>query len=212
MLSQWREMARSFSGREAQFGTLAVASVARRAGDPGRDQLPGRAPQQALGPDGRQAVLAVGPDAEDPGGAEKPVAINVFAPSDEFQRFRDRLDEYQYPSKQVSVEYIDVDQAAVARASNTRCSTLGTVVFEYDGRTERVTSDGEQELTNGLIKVVQGKQQKVYFVQGHGEKRHGRQPSATATARSLVARQRELHRRQAGAGAAEGRARRTPSC
>jgi ABC-type uncharacterized transport system involved in gliding motility auxiliary subunit len=43
-------------------------------------------------------------------------------------------------------------------------------VFDYDGRTERVTSDGEQELTNGLIKVVQGKQNKVYFVQGHGEK------------------------------------------
>jgi ABC-type uncharacterized transport system involved in gliding motility auxiliary subunit len=42
-------------------------------------------------------------------------------------------------------------------------------VFEYDGRTERVTSDGEQELTNGLIKVLQGKQHKVYFVQGHGE-------------------------------------------
>ena len=43
-------------------------------------------------------------------------------------------------------------------------------MFECDGRTERVTSDGEQELTNGLIKVVQGKQLKVYFVQGHGEK------------------------------------------
>ena len=27
----------------------------------------------------------------------------------------------------------------------------------------------EQELTNGLIKVIQGKTHKVYFVQGHGE-------------------------------------------
>ena len=57
--------------------------------------------------------------------------------------------------------------------SHTGCQvkvqTPGTVVMEYDGRTERVTSDGEQELTNGLIKVIQGKQQKVYFVQGHGE-------------------------------------------
>ena len=49
------------------------------------------------------------------------------------------------------------------------------MVLEYDGRTERVTSDAEQELTNGLIKVVQGKQHKVYFVQGHGERSTGRQ-------------------------------------
>jgi ABC-type uncharacterized transport system involved in gliding motility auxiliary subunit len=43
-------------------------------------------------------------------------------------------------------------------------------VFEYDTRLERVTSDSEQELTNALIKAVEGKQKKVYFAQGHGEK------------------------------------------
>jgi ABC-type uncharacterized transport system involved in gliding motility auxiliary subunit len=46
----------------------------------------------------------------------------------------------------------------------------GTVVFEYKGRTERVTGDSEQDLTNAIIKVVTGQQKKVYFVQGHGEK------------------------------------------
>ncbi len=46
----------------------------------------------------------------------------------------------------------------------------GTVVFDYKGRTERVVSSDEQQLTNGLIKVISGKQRKVYFVQGHGEK------------------------------------------
>jgi ABC-type uncharacterized transport system involved in gliding motility auxiliary subunit len=43
-------------------------------------------------------------------------------------------------------------------------------VFEYKGRNEKATSDGEQEMTNALIKVVQGRQPKVYFTQGHGEK------------------------------------------
>ena len=43
------------------------------------------------------------------------------------------------------------------------------MVIKYKGRTQRVTSDGEQELTNGLIKVIQGKTHKVYLVQGHGE-------------------------------------------
>ncbi|MCA1649450.1 MAG: GldG family protein [Acidobacteria bacterium] len=102
-------------------------------------------------------------------GLQKPVRIKVFAGSDDFARFRERLDEYQYASRQVSVEYIDaVKRPALANQYNIQA--LGTVVFEYDGRTERVTSDGEQELTNGLIKIIQGTQHKVYFVQGHGEK------------------------------------------
>ena len=43
-------------------------------------------------------------------------------------------------------------------------------MLEYDGRVQRVTSEAEQDLTNGLIKVVQGQQPKVYFVTGHGER------------------------------------------
>src|SRR5262249_15622201 len=38
------------------------------------------------------------------------------------------------------------------------------------GRTERVTSDQEQDVTNGIIKVVSGETRKVYFTQGHGER------------------------------------------
>src|SRR4029078_11858366 len=38
------------------------------------------------------------------------------------------------------------------------------------GRNEKATSEGNQELTNALINVIQGKQPKVYFTQGHGEK------------------------------------------
>ena len=33
-----------------------------------------------------------------------------------------------------------------------------------------MTSDNEQDITNGIIKVVSGQQRKVYFTQGHGEK------------------------------------------
>src|SRR5262249_9998946 len=43
----------------------------------------------------------------------------------------------------------------------------------YKGRTERVTSDSEQDITNSIIKVVSGQQRKVYFTQGHGEKDTG---------------------------------------
>jgi ABC-type uncharacterized transport system involved in gliding motility auxiliary subunit len=169
MLSQWRDIARSFSGRGARFGSLATASVLvvlailvainylglRRNK---RWDLTA-AKQYSLSEQTRSVLRSL----------ERPVSIKVFAESNDFARFRDRLDEYQYTSKQVAVEYIDAIKDP-RRANQYNVQSLGTVVIEYDGRTERVTSDGEQEITNGLIKVVQGKQSKVYFVQGHGEK------------------------------------------
>ncbi|RPJ84326.1 MAG: hypothetical protein EHM13_04865 [Acidobacteria bacterium] len=36
-----------------------------------------------------------------------------------------------------------------------------------------MTGDSEQDVTNGIIKVVTGQQRKVYFTQGHGEKDTG---------------------------------------
>ena len=169
MLSQWREVARAFSGREARFGTLAVASAAVvLAILVALNYLASRhnrrwdltASKQFTLSDQTRKILD---------GLQRPVSVKVFAQPDDFERFRDRLDQYQYASKQVTVEYIDAVKSP-SRANQYQVQQLGTVVFEYDGRTERVTSDGEQELTNGLIKVVQGRQHKIYFVQGHGEK------------------------------------------
>lgn len=169
ILSQWREVVRSFSGREARFGSLAFASVAVvLAILVGINYLASRrnkrwdltAAKQFTLSDQTKKVLE---------SLDRPVVVRVFDRSENFERFRARLDEYRYVSDNVTVEYIDVERRpALARQYEVQMS--GTVVFEYDGRTERVTSDGEQELTNGLIKVVQGRQNKVYFVQGHGEK------------------------------------------
>ena len=46
----------------------------------------------------RRAVHAVGSDPEGAPGAPNPVNVKVFATSEDFERFRDRLDEYQYVS------------------------------------------------------------------------------------------------------------------
>src|SRR5688500_14832657 len=169
ILSQWREVVRSFSGREARFGSLAVASIAVvLAILVGINYLASRrnkrwdltAAKQFTLSDQTRKVLE---------GLEQPVVIRVFDRSENFERFRARLDEYRYVSDKVSVEYIEVERRP-ALANQYQVQSTGTVVLEYAGRTERVTSDGEQEITNGLIKVVQGRQSKVYFVQGHGEK------------------------------------------
>jgi ABC-type uncharacterized transport system involved in gliding motility auxiliary subunit len=168
ILSQWREIARSFSGRQARLGSLAGASIVVVLAILGAiNYLASRhnkrwdltAAKQFSLSDQSKKVLQ---------GLQKPVHIRVFGRSEDFARFRERLAEYQYLSKQVTVEYIDMERRP-ALANQFSVQTPGTVVIEYEGRVERVNSDGEQELTNGLIKVVQGKQHKVYFVQGHGE-------------------------------------------
>jgi ABC-type uncharacterized transport system involved in gliding motility auxiliary subunit len=100
---------------------------------------------------------------------DAPVEFRVFERDTNFDRFRARLNEYEYQSKNARVRYIDPDKNPPAAKAD-EVQAYGTVVIEYKGRKERVTSDSEQDLTNGLIKVVTGEQKKVYFVQGHGEK------------------------------------------
>ncbi len=172
ILSQWREILQAFGGRQARFGTLATASVivvlailvainylgARR-----NKRWDLTAARQFSLSDQTKRVLQE---------LKQPVHIRVFARTEEFDTFRDRLEEYAQVSKQVTVEYIDPERKPTA-AQQFGVTSLGTVVFEYAGRSEKVTSSGEQELTNGLIKVVQGRQPKVYFTQGHGEKDTG---------------------------------------
>jgi len=169
ILSQWREIGQSFSGRQARFGTLAAASVLVVLGiliainylstkyNKRWDLTAAR--QFSLSDQSKKVLQDL----------KEPVRIRVFARSEDFQRFRDRLDEYTYNSKQVTTEYIDPEKRP-GIAQQYGVTALGTVVFDYKGRTEKVTSEAEQELTNGLIKVVQGRQPKVYFTQGHGEK------------------------------------------
>ena len=44
-----------------------------------------------------------------------------------------------------------------------------TMMLDYKGRSERLTSDNEQDVTTAIIKLVQGTVKKVYFTAGHGE-------------------------------------------
>ena len=169
MLSQWREIGQAFAGRQARFGTLALISTAvvlviliaiNYLGTRHDKRWDLTAARQFSLSDQTRKVLQ---------DLKEPIHVKVFARSDDFQRFRDRLDEYRYASKQVDVEYIDPEKRP-ALAQQYGITALGTVVFDYHGRNEKATSDGEQELTNALIKVVQGRQPKVYFTTGHGEK------------------------------------------
>jgi ABC-type uncharacterized transport system involved in gliding motility auxiliary subunit len=169
VLSQWREIARDFSGRQARFGSLAIASVVivlailtaiNFLANRHNKRWDLTAAQQYTLSDQTKKVVQ---------GLTKPVNVTVFARTEDFDRFRSRLDEYTYLSKQLKVEYIDPEKRP-SMAEKLKESTLGTIVMEYEGRVQRVTSEQEQDITNGLIKVLQSTQPKVLFVQGHGER------------------------------------------
>ena len=102
-------------------------------------------------------------------GLNAPAKFLVFDRARGFERFRARMNSYEALSKKVSVEYVDVDRFPI-RAQEYDVDQYGTVVVEYMGRKERVTTDDEQDITNALIKVVNPATNKVYFLAGHGEK------------------------------------------
>jgi ABC-type uncharacterized transport system involved in gliding motility auxiliary subunit len=169
VLSQWREIGRELSGRQARYGSLAAASVLVVLGIlAGINYLAGRHNKRWDLTANRQYTLS-DQTKKVVQGLTKPVKATVFARTEDFERFRNRLEEYQYQSKQFQVDYVDPEKRP-ALAERLKESSLGTIVLEYDGRVQRVTSDSEQDLTNGLIKVLQGTQHKVYFTQGHGER------------------------------------------
>jgi len=172
ILSDWREIVGAFSRRQARYGTLSIASVLMvLAILVGINYIAGRqnkrwdltaAKQYSLS-DQTVKVLK---------GLKEPVRLIVFDRDTSFQRFRDRLGEYEYASPNVKVEYVDPDRQP-ARAKEYQVQSYGTVIAEYQKRIERTTSDAEQDITNAIIKAVEGQQKRVYFVQGHGEKDTG---------------------------------------
>jgi ABC-type uncharacterized transport system involved in gliding motility auxiliary subunit len=169
-LGQWREIADYFRQRNARYGAIASVSVLVFLGiliavnylsfrqnkrwDLTKNQ------QYTLSDQTVKLLKSL----------NQPVKFLVFDRADGFDRFRSALEEYRYqsPSK-VSVEYVDVDKKPV-ETKQYQVQNYGTVVLEYQGRTERVTSPDEQDLTGGLVKVLNPNKKKVYFLQGHGEK------------------------------------------
>jgi ABC-type uncharacterized transport system involved in gliding motility auxiliary subunit len=171
-LSQWREVAKVFSRRQARYGTLAATSVLvvlgiliaiNYIGAKQNKRWDVTANKQFSLADQSKNVLSK---------LDAPLQVMVFAQEPEFPRYQDKMKEYEYASKKISTEYIDPDKKPTVAKQN-QIQQYGTIIFNYKGRTERVTSDSEQDITTGIIKVVTGQQKKIYFTQGHGEKDSG---------------------------------------
>jgi ABC-type uncharacterized transport system involved in gliding motility auxiliary subunit len=168
-LGQWREIAGVFSRRQTRYGTLMGVSIAvvlgilvaiNYIGTRQNKRWDLTANKQFSLSDQSRTVV---------GKLDSPMQVQVFAQEAQFQRYQEKIKEYEYASKKISTEYIDPEKKPSAAKQN-NVDRIPTIIFNYKGRTERVNADGEQDLTNAIIKVVSGQQRKVYFTLGHGEK------------------------------------------
>ena len=173
MASQWREMAELFRRRQARYGTLAATSVLivlailiavnyiGKQQNKRWDLTENK--QFSLSDQSRNVVAKLDAPVEIMGfmpPADQPTTVNAF---------RDLLQEYANLSNQIKLDLVDVDRNPSVAAQN-EVRAYGEIVIRHKGRTERVTSSQEQDVTNALIKVVSGQARTVYFTQGHGEK------------------------------------------
>ena len=168
-LGQWRDVAKVFTGRSVRLGTISGASIVVvlailvainyiSAREHKRWDLT-TSSEFTLSPQSIRILKSL----------DAPLKLTVFAKDSELPSYRDRLGQYEYASKNVATEYIDPDKKP-GPARQLGIQSYGTVAIQYKGRIERVVGSSEQDLTNGIIKVVTGKERKIYFTEGHGEK------------------------------------------
>ncbi len=168
--SQWRDIARSFQGRGAKYGSIALGGVLVFAailvainwiGQRQTKRWDLTETQQFSLSEQTRSILA---------GLKDDLKIRVFhASQDSPRRYRDRFQSYEYLSKRVTTEYVDAE-VNPAQAQKFEIVALPTIVLEYQGRTQRAQSPDEQSVTNALKKLLEGKTKKAYFVQGHNER------------------------------------------
>jgi gliding motility-associatede transport system auxiliary component len=166
---QWREIARAFERRQTRLGAMALTGVVAFIGILTVVNVLAKDHSKRWDLTRNRIYSLSDQSVKILGSLDAPVKIMLFAQESDFPTYRDRLDEYAHASNRVTVEYVDADKKPTI-AKQYQVESYGTTVFEYKGRVERVTSSTEQDLTNGLIKVLAGKEHTAYFTSGHGER------------------------------------------
>lgn len=103
-------------------------------------------------------------------GLSEEVRITYFQRERDLGQGPDRLDEYRALSSKLQVSFVDpVKNPAKAEAYDAR-GPWPLVFVERGDKRERLTNDGEQDLTNALIKVTREGKKTVCMLEGQGER------------------------------------------
>lgn len=104
------------------------------------------------------------------GRLEKPIKVLAFyqVSNPQFKTAKDLLNSYQFVSDKLSVEFVDPDKQP-SKVREYQVERYGTVVFDLEGKREKVNTADEQSFTSALLKLTKNRTPKVYFLEGHGE-------------------------------------------
>ena len=87
-------------------------------------------------------------------------------------QMEDLLSQYRYYSDKLHYRFIDPDRKP-GLAKKYEIKFDGTAVINFADKTEKVTGQSEEDLTNAIIKVTRKRKKTVYFLKGHGESEIG---------------------------------------
>jgi ABC-type uncharacterized transport system involved in gliding motility auxiliary subunit len=85
------------------------------------------------------------------------------------QRIGDVIGRYQRHKRDMQLEFVnpDTDPDLVRKLAITM---NGEMVFEYQGRSEKIAAMDEQSITNALQRLTRSEERWLVFVEGHGER------------------------------------------
>jgi ABC-type uncharacterized transport system involved in gliding motility auxiliary subunit len=166
----WEDVVRAVGRRQLRYGTntfvLIVAALAILGGV---NYLASRHPKRfdltkqrrySLSDQTRKVVAALKDD----------VKITYFQRQRDMTRGQDQLKEYSALSPRVKVEFVDpVLSPTKAQAYDVR-APWPILVVESGERRERASNDGEQDITNALLKVTREGKKTVCLLEGEGER------------------------------------------
>ena len=170
LILRWEDVARGLGRRQLKYGTNTAVLVLVVLGILGAaNYLVVRHPKRfdltkdqrySLSDQTRKVVAGLKDD----------VKITYFQRQRDMARGQDRLKEYQALSPRLKVEFVDpVQSPAKAQAYDVRGPWPILVVEKADKR-ERVSNDGEQDITNALLKVTREGKKTVCLLEGEGER------------------------------------------
>ena len=97
-----------------------------------------------------------------------PVEVTAFFQSDTYEDDRRRLELYAQASPRFRLGFVDPDKHPEV-AEKKSIAAYGTLLFEYGGKSVRITQHEESDITNALVKTTRSGEKVIYFLSGHEE-------------------------------------------
>lgn len=98
----------------------------------------------------------------------EPIQVVAFPSADGAPRTRERLAAYAYYSKNFQYKIVDPDRNPT-EVQKYKVTNFGQIVLQRGQASYTVDGESEEQLTNGLLHVLETAKKTVYVIQGEGE-------------------------------------------